>query len=213
MQGNQERQVVWHGGQVMRVEREALLGQRAVTIWLTGLSASGKSTLAFALERALTDQGRACYVLDGDNVRHGLNKNLGFSAEDRTENIRRIAEVAKLMNDAGLIVISAFISPFRQDRRQAQEVIGAEHFREIFLNTPLAVCEARDPKGMYKMARAGRIADFTGISSPYETPEAPFLTLDTDNVAPNHLVAQVLQSLHPEQQEAPWTTANDKPIR
>lgn len=213
MYDKQKSQVVWHGGQVTLSEREALLGQRAATIWLTGLSASGKSTLAFALERALTDRGRSCYVLDGDNVRHGLNKNLGFSAEDRSENIRRIAEVAKLMNDAGLIVISAFISPFRQDRRQAREIIGSDRFREIFLNTPLAVCESRDPKGMYKMARAGRIADFTGISSPYEAPEAPFLTLDTDQFSPNQLVAQVLQSLHPEQQEALKTTTNSESIR
>lgn len=213
MYDKQKSQVVWHGGQVTLSEREALLGQRATTIWLTGLSASGKSTLAFALERALTDRGRSCYVLDGDNVRHGLNKNLGFSAEDRSENIRRIAEVAKLMNDAGLIVISAFISPFRQDRRQAREIIGSDRFREIFLNTPLAVCESRDPKGMYKMARAGRIADFTGISSPYEAPEAPFLTLDTDHFSPNQLVAQVLQSLHPEQQEALKTTTNSQSVR
>lgn len=171
--------VVWHGGHVSRAERESLLGQRGQTVWLTGLSASGKSTLAFALERVLIAKGRACYVLDGDNVRHGLNQNLGFSAEDRTENIRRIAEVAKLMNDAGLIVITAFISPFRADRAKAREIIGANRFHEVHVSTSLPVCEARDPKGMYRRARAGLLGDFTGVSSPYEAPERPEIAIDT----------------------------------
>lgn len=172
-------ELVWHGGQVQTDERYQLLNQYPITLWLTGLSASGKSTLAFALERHLIDIGHACYVLDGDNVRHGLNKNLGFSPEDRTENIRRIAEVAHLMNDAGLIVITAFISPARDDRKLAQQIIGKEHFVEIYINTPIQVCEARDPKGMYKRARAGELSDFTGIHAPYEPPISPSFIIDT----------------------------------
>ncbi len=171
--------IVWHNGQVTIGERHHLLGQQPVTLWLTGLSAAGKSTLAYRLERHLIDRGRACYVLDGDNVRHGLNRNLGFTATDRTENIRRIAEVARLMNDAGLIVITAFISPFRADRAQAREIIGPANFREVYVSTPLSVCESRDPKGMYGKARAGNIAEFTGISSPYESPDQADLVIDT----------------------------------
>jgi len=184
--------IQWHGGHVRRAEREALLNQHAKTLWLTGLSGAGKSTLAFALERELFLRGRACYVLDGDNVRHGLNRDLGFSAADRSENIRRIAEVAKLMNDAGLIVITAFISPFRADRALAQEVVGLESFCEVFVDTALSVCEARDPKGLYRKARAGQIAEFTGISSPYEIPEAPGLTIDGANTTLEHAVAQLV---------------------
>lgn len=175
--------VAWHGGQVSADERQALLGQVPITIWLTGLSAAGKSTLAFALERELIGQGRACYVLDGDNVRHGLNRNLGFSAADRAENIRRIAEVARLMNDAGLIVIAAFISPFCADRAAASEIIGRDSFREVYVSTSLAVCESRDPKGLYGKARAGQVAEFTGISSPYEPPEQPHLVIDTAHLS------------------------------
>lgn len=186
----------WHGGHVSAAERRALFGQTPMTLWLTGLSASGKSTLAFALERELIDQGRACYVLDGDNVRHGLNRNLGFSAPDRAENIRRIAEVARLMNDAGLIVITAFISPFRTDRALAREIIGPEYVREVYLNTSLAVCESRDPKGLYSKARAGQVADFTGISSPYEPPERPDLTIDTARYSLGEAVAQLLDVMH-----------------
>lgn len=171
--------LVWHDGQVGRVEREALLEQTPLTIWFTGLSAAGKSTLAYALERELVNAGRACYVLDGDNVRHGLSRNLGFSPEDRTENIRRIAEVARLMNDAGLIVLAAFISPYRVDRAMARDIIGADVFREVHVSTSLAVCEARDPKGLYSRARSGTVAEFTGVSSPYEPPVAPHLALDT----------------------------------
>lgn len=171
--------VVWHQSQVTVQNREDLLGQQSRTLWFTGLSASGKSTLAYAMERALIDQGRACYVLDGDNVRHGLNKNLGFSIADRTENIRRIAEVAKLMNDAGLIVLSAFISPFRVDREMAKEIIGAQNFVEIYVSTPLDVCETRDPKGLYAKARSGLIDNFTGISADYEAPIKADLNIDT----------------------------------
>ena len=173
--------VVWHGGQVSQAERLALHGQQPLTLWLTGLSASGKSTLAYALERALIDAGSACYVLDGDNVRHGLNRNLGFSVEDRTENIRRIAEVAKLMNDAGLIVITAFISPTIADRSMAKEIVGASHFKEVYVSTPLGACEARDPKGLYAKARAGKVAEFTGISADYEPPISPDLMIDTSS--------------------------------
>lgn len=188
-------EVVWHGGQVHPEHRSRLLGQQPLTIWLTGLSASGKSTLAFALERSLVDLGRACYVLDGDNVRHGLNKDLGFSHEDRTENIRRIAEVARLMNDAGLIVITAFISPYREDRRLAREIIGPDRFFEIHLNTPIATCEARDPKGMYKRARAGAIDGFTGVGAPYEPPESPAMKIDTSIASLPEHVGKVLSEL------------------
>jgi len=184
--------VVWHGGQVGADERTRLLGQRPLTLWMTGLSAAGKSTLSFALERALVDRGRACYVLDGDNVRHGLNRNLGFSAADRSENIRRVAEVARLMNDAGLIVITAFISPFRADRAAARAIIGDTCFREIHVSTGLAVCEARDPKGFYRRARSGEIAEFTGISSPYEPPEAPSLAIDTAVLGMDAALARLL---------------------
>lgn len=177
------KNIVWHGSHVAYNERAELLGQNPLTLWLTGLSASGKSTLAYALERALIDAGRACYVLDGDNVRHGLNRNLGFSAADRSENIRRIAEVAKLMNDAGLIVITAFISPMIADRNMAKEIIGASQFKEIYISTPLATCEARDPKGLYAKARVAEIVEFTGVSAPYESPLQPDLVIDTSCIA------------------------------
>jgi adenylyl-sulfate kinase len=177
------KQVVWHGGRVSTEDRQLLLGQSPLTLWLTGLSAAGKSTLAFALERHLIDAGRVCYVLDGDNVRHGLNGNLGFSHEDRTENVRRIAEVAHLMNDAGFIVITAFISPYRDDRAIAKSIIGPERFREIHVSTPLQVCEQRDPKGLYGMAKAGKLPGFTGISDPYEPPEEPDAVIDTSLVS------------------------------
>jgi bifunctional enzyme CysN/CysC len=147
-------------------------------IWLTGLSGSGKSTIANALEIELHAQGQRTYILDGDNVRQGLNRDLGFTDTDRIENIRRVAEVAKLMMDAGLVVITAFISPFRSERRMAKELIGEQHFVEIFVDTPLAVCEQRDPKGLYKKARAGQLPNMTGIGSPYEQPDCPELVLN-----------------------------------
>jgi len=184
--------VVWHGSHVSLAERCVLLNQQPVTIWLTGLSAAGKSTLAFALERALIDLGRACYVLDGDNIRHGLNRNLGFSHEDRAENIRRIAEVVKLMNDAGLIVITAFISPYRQDRALARAIIGADRFREVYVSTSLPVCESRDPKGLYNKARRGEVKEFTGISSPYEEPELPDALIDTEQLSLDQAVLQLV---------------------
>lgn len=184
--------IVWHKSQVTACDREDLLGQQPKTLWFTGLSASGKSTLAYAVERALIDEGRACYVLDGDNVRHGLNKNLGFSIADRAENIRRIAEVAKLMNDAGLIVLSAFISPFRADREMAREIIGAQNFVEIYVSTPLNVCETRDPKGLYAKARAGLVKDFTGISADYEAPIKANLDIDTSTSSLEINVQEIL---------------------
>lgn len=165
-----DRNLTWHAGDVTREERERLLGQLGGVVWLTGLSASGKSTIARALERHLLEQGRGCYVLDGDNLRHGLNVDLGFSAADRTENIRRVGEVAALFAEAGVIVITAFISPYRADRQQARARVPEDRFLEVFLDVPLAVCEARDPKHLYAQARAGKLLEFTGISAPYEPP-------------------------------------------
>jgi adenylyl-sulfate kinase len=187
--------VVWYGGKVHPEDRSRLLNQRPATIWLTGLSASGKSTLAFALERDLIDLGHACYVLDGDNIRHGLNKDLGFSHQARTENIRRIAEVAHLMNDAGLVVITAFISPYRDDRELARQIIGADRFIEIYVNTPIEACEARDPKNMYKQARIGEIQEFTGVSAPYEPPGSPYMTVDTSIKNPAECTRKVLSGI------------------
>jgi adenylylsulfate kinase len=176
--------IVWHPGKITRAKRERLSGHRGFTIWFTGLSASGKSTLAVAMEEALYEHGCHAYVLDGDNVRHGLNNNLGFSPEDRTENIRRIAEVAKLFRDAGVISLTAFISPYRSDRDSARKLAEDEHdaFIEVFVDCPIEVCEQRDPKGMYKKARAGIIKEFTGISAPYEPPEKPEIHLRTDQL-------------------------------
>jgi bifunctional enzyme CysN/CysC len=164
---------------VTAADRRRLLRQGAATIWLTGLSGSGKSTIARNLEKRLTDAGQLCYVLDGDNIRHGLNRDLGFDPRERAENIRRIAEVARLMNDAGLIVITSFISPYREDRDRAREIIGAGHFLETYLDTPVEVCEQRDTKGLYQKARAGEIEGFTGVSAPYEAPESPVLRIPT----------------------------------
>lgn len=170
--------VTRHRGAVTAADRARLLGQSPATVWLTGLSASGKSTIAYALEARLIAEGHACAVLDGDNMRHGLNRDLGFSPEDRAENIRRVAEVARLMNDAGLIVITSFISPYAADRSNAREIIGDERFIEAFVDVPAEVCEQRDPKGLYAKARAGLIPDFTGVSAPYEEPADPDLRLD-----------------------------------
>lgn len=173
-----ERNLTWHPMDITREAREAQLHQKAAVIWLTGLSGSGKSTLANALERKLADAGKHTMLLDGDNVRHGLNKDLGFSDKDRVENIRRIAETAKLMNDAGLIVLTSFISPYRRDRQAARQIIGSG-FIEVYVNTPLEECERRDVKGLYRAARNGEIAQFTGITSVYEEPEHPEITIDT----------------------------------
>jgi bifunctional enzyme CysN/CysC len=180
---------------VNRAQRERLNGQRGKVIWFTGLSGSGKSTLANALEVALHAQGLRTYILDGDNVRHGLNKNLGFTEADRVENIRRIAEVAKLMLDAGLVVITSFISPYRSDREMAKELIGINDFLEIYVNTPLTVCEQRDVKGLYKKARQGEIPNMTGINSPYEAPEQPQMSISTDQMTTEAAVEQLLKKI------------------
>ena len=169
----------WRSSSVTVIERARLLHQSPITVWLTGLSGSGKSTLAFELERRLHQLDHACYVLDGDIIRHDLNRDLGFTPADRMENIRRVAEVARMFNDAGLIVITAFIAPYAKDRQAARDIIGAERFLETYLTADLETCERRDPKGLYAKARAGQIADFTGISAPYEVPANPALALDT----------------------------------
>jgi adenylylsulfate kinase len=171
--------LTWHIGEVPREERTRLRGHRGATLWLTGLSGSGKSTLSHRVERLLLERGVFAYVLDGDNVRHGLNGDLGFSPADRVENIRRIGEVAKLFTDAGAIVLTAFISPYRADRDRARALMAPGEFLEVYVAAPLEVCEARDPKGLYKKARAGAIPDFTGISAPYEAPEKPEIVVDT----------------------------------
>ncbi|MCH2170021.1 adenylyl-sulfate kinase [Myxococcota bacterium] len=173
--------ITWHESTATRADRERILGQKGATIWLTGLSGSGKSTVAVAAEAFLISQGRLSYVLDGDNVRHGLNNNLGFSPEDRTENIRRIGEVAKLFTDAGAIVFSSFISPYRADRDAVRELMAEGDFIEVFVDASLETCESRDVKGLYQKARAGEIPEFTGISAPYEAPERPEITLDTNS--------------------------------
>ncbi len=181
---------------VTAAERERLLRQRACTVWLTGLGGSGKSTIAKAVERLLYDGGHACLVLDGDNVRQGLCRDLGFSREDRAENIRRVAEVAALANDAGLVVVTAFLSPYAEDRSRARDVIGAQRFVEAFVDAPLAVCEARDPKGLYRKARAGLLPQFTGVTDPYEPPAAPDLRLDSAATTIEACAQAVLRHLH-----------------
>ncbi len=189
------RNIVKSHSLVSTEERESLLGQRGVTVWLTGLSASGKSTIARELEQQMMAKGHLCYILDGDNVRHGLNRDLGFSMEDRTENIRRIAEVATLMNAAGVIVITAFISPYREDRRAAREVVGDGAFIEAFVDTPIEICEQRDPKGLYKKARAGEIRQFTGVSDAYEAPRNAEIVLATESLSPSQAAQQVVDDL------------------
>ena len=181
--------------QARAAERARLLGQRPCTLWLTGLSGAGKSSVAKALEKRLLAEGNACFVLDGDVVRQGLNQDLGFSPDDRKENIRRLAEVARLFNQAGMIVITAFISPYREDRRRAREIIGAERFLEVHVDATLEECERRDVKGLYQKARAGEIPDFTGISAPYEAPETPELRLDTTALSVEESVEEILDLL------------------
>ena len=182
-------------GKVSARERGALLGQRPVTLWLTGLSAAGKSTLAAELERRLVDAGKLCYLLDGDNIRAGISRDLGFGPDDRHENIRRIAEVARLMNEAGVVAITAFISPYRADRAMAREIVGAERFIEVHVAAPLEVCERRDPKGLYAKARRGEIPDFTGVSAPYETPESPEMVLETAQASVEQCVLQLFDAV------------------
>ncbi|MBV4368868.1 adenylyl-sulfate kinase [Erwinia sp. BNK-24-b] len=189
-----DENVVWHSHAVTRAEREQLHGHQGAVLWFTGLSGSGKSTVAGALEQALHQLGVSTYLLDGDNVRHGLCRDLGFSESDRKENIRRVGEVAKLMVDAGLIVLSAFISPHRAERQMVRDMVGEGRFIEVFVDTPLAICEARDPKGLYKKARAGELRNFTGIDAVYEAPERPEIHLDGEQLVTN-LRLQVLDLL------------------
>jgi adenylylsulfate kinase len=175
--------VTWHHGEITREQREKMLGQKGAVIWMTGLSASGKSTIAVELERRLMEAGRLAYRLDGDNIRHGLNKNLGFTAEDRAENIRRIGEVAKLFADAGAIVITSFISPYQRDRDAVRAMLSPGEFIEVYVKVSLAGAEGRDPKGLYKKARAGQIKGFTGIDDPYEAPPKAEIVLDTETLS------------------------------
>ncbi|AMO68888.1 MAG: adenylylsulfate kinase [Zhongshania aliphaticivorans] len=189
--------VHWHDGEVSREDRNALLKQKGATLWFTGLSGSGKSTVAVALEKALMEKGHLCYRLDGDNIRLGINKNLGFSAEDRTENIRRIGEISKLFVDTGVIVLSSFVSPYRADRDIVRElhVAGDMDFIEVHVDVPLAVAEERDPKGLYKKARAGEIKNFTGIDDPYEAPLKPELVLNSHEQSLEEEVAVLLEMM------------------
>src|SRR5262245_27974685 len=210
---SQEPIVVWHEHAVARADRERRNGHRGCVVWFTGLSGSGKSTVANALDRQLFAAGVHSYVLDGDNVRHGLNATpqmlatkygeefgrrfgLGFGQQDREENIRRVGAVAGLLCDAGLVVLTAFVSPYRADRDAVRASLAAGDFVEVFVDAPLEVCEARDPKGLYKKARAGEIKDFTGISAPYEPPLAPELVLLSDKMTPRELATKVLRYLH-----------------
>lgn len=179
-----------------RHDKEQLLGQKGVMLWFTGLSGSGKSTVAMALERELQKRGLLCRILDGDNIRTGINANLGFSADDRRENIRRVAEVAKLFVDTGIITIAAFVSPTEDLRNLAQHIIGKDDFKEIFISTPIEECERRDVKGLYARARRGEVKNFTGISAPFEAPQHPALSLDTSKLSLEESVAQLLQLLN-----------------
>ena len=189
------KSLVWHQATIKRSHREELNRHRSAILWFTGLSGAGKSTLAHSVEEKLHCFGVRTYVLDGDNVRHGLCGDLGFSGPDRTENIRRIGEVAKLMVDAGLIVLTAFISPFRADRERVRSLMMSGDFLEIYCRCPLEVCEMRDTKGLYMKARAGEVMDFTGISSPYEAPEVPELVVDTANLGLDESVEKILMLL------------------
>lgn len=187
--------ITWHEGSVSRSEREQLLNQKGVTVWMTGLSASGKSTIACILEQMLLHRRKHAYRLDGDNIRHGLNKNLGFSAEDRAENIRRIGEVAKLFVDAGVIAITSFISPYRKDRNEVRAGMKPGEFIEVHVHVSIATAEKRDPKGLYKKARAGQLKGFTGIDDPYEAPDKPEIYIDTETVTAERAAEAILDYL------------------
>ena len=187
--------VVWHSHSVSRMDRERLNGHEGCVVWFTGLSGCGKSTIANLVDAALLEARIHSALLDGDNVRHGLNKDLGFTETDRVENIRRIGEVAKLMTEAGLIVLCSFISPFRAERRMVRELLEPGEFIEIFVDTPLDECIARDPKGLYSRALAGKIQNFTGVDQPYEIPESPDLHLSTSNQTPAELADDVIRAL------------------
>ena len=190
-----DKHVIWHETLVSREERHRLNKHRSGLLWFTGLSASGKSTIAHHIEKELFDRNIRAYVLDGDNIRHGINSNLGFSRDDRKENLRRIAELAKLMVDAGIVVLAAFISPYREDREFVRDHIGKENFFEIYVKCPAEVCEKRDPKGQYVKARKGIIKNYTGISAPYEEPEDPDLILNTEALDVQSSVQKVLELL------------------
>lgn len=196
MKEQKSTNVTWHNHKVGREQREELLKQKGVVLWFTGLSGSGKSTIANEVAYKLQKMGKLTYVLDGDNIRHGLNKDLGFSEEDRNENIRRISEVANLFADAGIIAITAFISPYKKYRNYCRTLVGNNRFIEIYAKASLKTCEKRDPKGLYKKARAGEIKHFTGIDDPYEEPEKPELILDTDIVNIDEGAGIVIQKLH-----------------
>ncbi len=189
------KNIHWHHGKLTREDRQKYLKQKGAVVWLTGLSGSGKSSVAVEVEHALVENGINAYVLDGDNIRHGLNKNLGFSPEDRTENIRRIGEVAKLFAEANVVVLTAFISPYKEDRNTARELLPQGSFYEIYCDAPLETCEERDPKGLYKKARAGEIPEFTGISAPYEAPDKAELVLKTKDESLEDSTRRVLDLL------------------
>ncbi|WP_440118219.1 adenylyl-sulfate kinase [Paenibacillus sp. QZ-Y1] len=191
----EERNITWQQSNLNRQDREKHHGHRSRALWFTGLSGAGKSSLAFALEQYLYEKGVHSYVLDGDNVRHGLNRDLGFTAEDRQENLRRIGEVSKLMVDAGLFVLSAFISPHAQDREMVKQLFDPDDFIEIYVQCSIEECERRDPKGLYKKARSGDIPHFTGVSAPYDIPENPSLIIDTEQLSLEEAVHEIVQHL------------------
>src|SRR5258706_15089399 len=195
MTPNESTNLTWHEGPAPRAARQRLLNQKGVTIWFTGLSASGKSTIACLLEKMLIERGKLAYRLDGDNVRHGLNKNLGFSAEDRSENIRRIGEVAKLFTDAGVIVLASFVSPYKKDRDTVRASLKPGEFIEVYVEVSIEEAAKRDPKGLYKKARAGELKNFTGVDDPYDAPTKPEILIATERVTPQEATAQILQYL------------------
>lgn len=192
---SESQNITWHDSEVTKAERQVRHNHKSAILWFTGLSGSGKSTISVTLEKALFERGLNTYRLDGDNVRHGLNNNLGFSPEDRQENIRRIAEVSKLMVDAGLITLTAFISPYKADRDRAREIVEDGEFIEIYTKASVEACEKRDPKGLYQKARTGEIPEFTGISAPYEAPEQPEIVIDTEETSIEEAVLQILKYL------------------
>lgn len=192
---SETKHITWHESEVTKAQRQTRNGHQSVLIWFTGLSGSGKSTVSVALEKALFEDGKQTYRLDGDNVRHGLNINLGFSPEDRQENIRRIGEVGKLMVDSGAITVTAFISPYKQDRDNVRQLFEEQEFIEVYTQCSIETCEQRDPKGLYKKARTGEIPEFTGISAPYEPPENPEIIIDTEDNSVEASVNQILNYL------------------
>lgn len=196
---SQSSHITWHDSEVTKADRQHQNGHKSVVIWFTGLSGSGKSTISVALEKSLFEQGKHSYRLDGDNVRHGLNKNLGFNPEDRKENIRRIGEVSKLLVDAGTIAITAFISPYRQDRDDVRAILEEGEFIEVYTECSVEECEKRDPKGLYEKARSGEIKEFTGISAPYEAPNHPEITINTEQQSVEASVEHILNYLKEKQ--------------